>query len=838
MPTLDPPCQSAAYQFVHDQAKLARRGEAFQRLCMLLDAPSDMRCFLLVADRVRRMFGVVPSGWIVDEDLLGLKEVADWAIEDAAVLKQQLGGSIDPHQAAGQSHPMHGLLTRHPLYSMLCNSQQIIDYRKEFLLLQLQVLTARTRELHRQKKNNNRSYIELYELNTSNEDFAATLRQPHHACLAVRELSRDAAADLVRFMEPWQNPNSFASFLRAKENRPIGPAFTHRIEHICNYCELKSHARESYARSSGERLPTATQPCYGYVEYSQSRSGIDCDHYSPDDDFFDFTKHELIIDRVGEIDAALLSDDEPNEDASAELLLVRLLEVQHPTIPGQVFSKKASTFALDIDKECMPWSAAYLRPKEIEHTLLRALRSRANEAGTAEPDQLEICALVAVCLETGRRLEDAILLQYAKDPQGDLTLLPPSGSGQRLRWAWKGIQPLYKTHPPYVEGKEVRRCEYIVHAVHQVANSLLRKWIFTTAEAGPLLFNGSLPEYRKRIKDWLGSLDSTGRLTATRVTSLKWSLLSQLMGGGYAEVSLVLGLPHPRSRVPLFYALLDVADARRLFATATASLWGEVDEPMTDSIVADASNLVSGFYVGCRAFPLLEEVRKAIAITREAFERAVKGRYLKILGVPVTRESPPIRLHDPTLSRAVLFVVWHQCFAIAHRATVLPYIPVSAVNEISGLATLKDKTTSTGYRTRLVWLPPGLLQDMREVERYFTAGLCASVALLRADHGPIFFLEHLFADGYSLASVSGHTIEQVSRSFFAFPSNTPRRVMRYLLRRHGLSPERVDVFMGHLGERREPWAKWSSFDYGDYLGELRRIVPAILADLGFGESLR
>lgn len=90
---------------------------------------------------------------------------------------------------------------------------------------------------------------------------------------------------------------------------------------------------------------------------------------------------------------------------------------------------------------------------------------------------------------------------------------------------------------------------------------------------------------------------------------------------------------------------------------------------------------------------------------------------------------------------------------------------------------------------------------MREVECYFTAELFASVALLQADHGPIFFPEHPFADGYFMAFVSGHMIEQVSRSFFPLPSNTPRRVMRYLLRRHGLSPGRIDVFMGHQGKK-------------------------------------
>lgn len=99
------------------------------------------------------------------------------------------------------------------------------------------------------------------------------------------------------------------------------------------------------------------------MEYSQSRSGIDCDHCGSDNDLLNSAKHELIIDQVGEIDAAFLNDDEPNEDASAELLLVKLHEAQHPTTLGQVFSKKASILPLDIDKECMPWSAAYLRQK-------------------------------------------------------------------------------------------------------------------------------------------------------------------------------------------------------------------------------------------------------------------------------------------------------------------------------------------------------------------------------------------------------------------------------------------------------------------------------------------
>jgi hypothetical protein len=40
-------------------------------------------------------------------------------------------------------------------------------------------------------------------------------------------------------------------------------------------------------------------------------------------------------------------------------------------------------------------------------------------------------------------------------------------------------------------------------------------------------------------------------------------------------VSMVLGYPHPRARVPLYYSLMTVVEAQRLFTAATRVLWGE-----------------------------------------------------------------------------------------------------------------------------------------------------------------------------------------------------------------------------------------------------------------------
>ena len=236
---------------------------------------------------------------------------------------------------------------------------------------------------------------------------------------------------------------------------------------------------------------------------------------------------------------------------------------------------------------------------------------------------------------------------------------------------------------------------------------------------------------------------------------------------------------------------------------------------------APLSNVLgTGEFVGCRAFPTLECVREAIAITREAFSQFVSS----------------VEWSLECRNKAILHVLWHQCYAVGTRGINLPYIPLSAVNRRSGLATLRDKDSGTGYKTRLVWIPPSVLRDMKALHkaaRLFTGSSCGRAIELPAEY-PRFLFEDAGTDPEN--GITRTTIEKVSHDFFPFPTNSPRRVMRYLLKQRGLPPERVDVFMGHWQERREPWGKWSSFDYSEYFRQLRQLVPEILHDLGFEQD--
>jgi hypothetical protein len=224
-------------------------------------------------------------------------------------------------------------------------------------------------------------------------------------------------------------------------------------------------------------------------------------------------------------------------------------------------------------------------------------------------------------------------------------------------------------------------------------------------------------------------------------------------------------------------------------------------------------------YTGSRAFPDLNTVREAI--------RTIKESAMQLARVDLRADLPGGFVE--MFNRSVLYLAWHQFYAIATRGIRLPYIPLSDVCEESGVATLTDKDTGTGYKTRLVWLSPALLDHMRQTEHLIEQVREQLQLDWDRELSPIFFL----GDDKQAIEIRPKSIEDLSRDFFPFPSNTPRRVMRFLLRDAGLSSEMVEVYMGHWLERREPWGKWSSLDYGDYLDNLRVRIPKILAGLGF-----
>jgi hypothetical protein len=541
--------------------------EDFRWLCALLEAPSDLRCLLLIAGNLKKAIALVPENWSHTEEFGPLKIAAAWVVENSSKLRAVI---------AEETSLLMGV---YPLYSMMCQTYEIRAYLGIYHLLQLQVLSARKRELDKVfGKNNHRSYIDKYEsfeLNTENNRIEGKLRLPNHVRWAVRSLRTRSGVSLLDFLEPQQIPKYFAAGVRKKINAqrgiPVGEHFSTWANTIKNYCAVKSSSREFAPRKAREKHSASSGVSFGYIEYSPTLSGMYLGSFDPDDLDLNEPQQEVQMVRSGHVDQSEDDDEHRDESAIPGTIAVHPSGHRRGVRPGEIARVRASVARLEIDRESLPWSASQLRVLEISSTLLSALKNITSSSITEH----ETATLVAICLETGRPLEQVLNLPYGEDANGSFSLLYRPGTDRPVQWCWRGIRPEYKQEWPFVDNKEASLIDFIVNPISNAIEMLLTRMIELRENGDKFLFTDSEDNYRVRIHSWLKSLDPTGRITIAKLFKLQWSILLQLTGNDYTEVSMVLGYPHPRARVPLYYSLMTVLDAQRLFATATRVLWGE-----------------------------------------------------------------------------------------------------------------------------------------------------------------------------------------------------------------------------------------------------------------------
>jgi len=563
---LAPPCESHHYRHIRAMATEQGVEEDFRWLCALLEAPSDLRCLLLVAGNLKNAIASVPKNWTLTENFEPLRIAASWVVANSNELSAVI---------AEEQPPLVGV---YPLYAMMCHEYQIHRYLGIYNLLRLQVLSARERELKKIFESSHRSYIDKYEsfeLNTDNKRIEAKLRFPHHVAWAVRMLGTESGVSLLDFLDPPQIPTAFAAGIGkkivAKGGIPVGEHFSAWASTIMNYCAGKSSSRKFAPRKAREKHSASSGFSFGYIEYSPTLSGMYLGSFDPNDPNLNEPQQEVQMVRSGHADE--LEDEDEHRDESAIPVTIAI----HPSAdrrgvrPGEMARVRASVARLEIDRESLPWSASQLRVAEISSTLLSALKS----ITSCSIEEYETATLVAVCLETGRPLEQLLNLPFGEDPNGSFSLLYRPGIARRVQWCWRAIKPEYKKELPFVDNKEASLTHFIVNPITNTTEMLLTRMFETREKGDNYLFTNSEDEYRGRTNSWLKSLDPTGRITIAKLSKLQWSILLQLTGNDYSEVSMVLGYLHPRARVPLYYSLMTVVDAQRLFTAATRVLWGE-----------------------------------------------------------------------------------------------------------------------------------------------------------------------------------------------------------------------------------------------------------------------
>jgi hypothetical protein len=177
-------------------------------------------------------------------------------------------------------------------------------------------------------------------------------------------------------------------------------------------------------------------------------------------------------------------------------------------------------------------------------------------------------------------------------------------------------------------------------------------------------------------------------------------------------------------------------------------------------------------------------------------------------------------------NNAVMYGVWHQAFSFGTRAITDAYQRLETLNA-KGFGLLDDKGFAEGYRTRIVYAGEHLRIHMRSLEIKLAA---LGDRVSGEKPGPVWLLDEAGLP----VEIRPATIHQFLKDDFPFPVNVPRKVMRYLLRKSGMSHTHTEAYMGHWWHGREPFSPSSSFDFGVFLQDLGLRLPEILKiQLGF-----
>ena len=133
-----------------------------------------------------------------------------------------------------------------------------------------------------------------------------------------------------------------------------------------------------------------------------------------------------------------------------------------------------------------------------------------------------------------------------------------------------------------------------------------------------------------------------------------------------------------------------------------------------------------------------------------------------------------------------------------------------------------SKKKTSGYKTRLVWLPRFVRQQMQYYREHLET-------LRLPTTKPCFFLDQK----QNVVEVRPRTLVPHLAEFLPLPANVHRRLLRTQLLKRQCPPEVVDAFLGHWYRGEEPWGEYSSFSYATFRQLLAHFLEPFLQELGF-----
>jgi hypothetical protein len=538
-------------------------------------------------------------------------------------------------------------------------------------------------------------------------------------------------------------------------------------------------------------------------------------------------------------DELLALDDDPLEDEDGEEADdTELGDLQKDEEPGD-YQEISNSWAnhVEMANQQFPWTFGSLVPQELSDLLLlqpSELLSAVNERELTRIERLrlEVLAIVQVMFWTGSSVESArnlrVVNAFSKDQDDDL-LLKLATDTNCAWWRIRAPLPDYRqeqTEPvhgvdrdrtSYLELPDVAGGSELVSALRGLQQSEMASAQSPGTTDPTRVFRADCRRYRKAINAVIRGDGCGSRLTPERISKCMVQKVLQESRGDYSSTAIVTGNDLNLATVRLFYACRSARQLQCLYKKSALSLHGELKRTLRPDLRRrfrarqEFSLAKPSLYIGNRICPTLDSLRRAIDRLITEIDLCEERK----------RENDVVNHHN----WFTLYTIWFFSYTTGIRGIGTPYLPIAKLDRESGIATITDKDTDLGYRTKLTWISPELIEQMDNYQDFVSRSL-----RFPKNNWPCFFID----DNMAPRKVRPASLKPFMDEFLSFPVNIHRRIVSSELLDHGCPPEVVSAWMGHWHRGEEPWARFSSFAFSEYRRCLEKyLVPFLSKELGF-----
>jgi hypothetical protein len=812
--------------------------EILREILWLITAQTQLTGFLVAVRRLREILECIPDTWSAAKEASGIstwQPVLDWIYENSSSLSTELGSDFSRKRNTTGQNPMQGSGVRHfPLYAMLCEPLPKGQAGKTFVLLSSHLLLGYVNTLR------DDSQIDDYELFGKDKKWAFTPNLVGDAARAVRRYALADNKDWLAGLPVELAPEDFAEQL---EDAPLPSDADFSKDHtaLIRFLEKCYDLRDWRDGSGGGGGSGSGGGEWIGDRFVLGELAIEKIRQDPDGgEESDWGSIELVKFQTGSNKnrkERVKSGLHPDEGESDEEVLLSDFDCsvtkQDPGALGR--AARAKGRHVSKSNQVFSWTYDTLADAEIGelvNILDRELKQlmACTEWTSDQLLQVEVRLFIQITLWTGCDADRARKIEIRRSGKifegRDATqwiVAPAEGPIDQIYWRIKALTPTYATSKNG-NPNQLRPQEKFIDLADLVG---LAPWVVRIVANGGFetgskrLFRSKSGKVDVLARQWLAKHFPGGRVTLQKIESTLWSKLHRHTGDA-ALASCTINDKHRLASVRLHYTSPWISTLQKHYGEVVTSMLERLNSTRVRLLPESAWHPcnTSGA-VGARMCPTLGAVKAMFGRIDEQIGDA--SRYDNRAGF--------IEYHN----LLTLFTVQMFAYATTCRAVKTPYLSFDSVCFDKSLATLSDKDDEFKHKTRLVWIPPVLRRQMEIYDQHLfklkAEPLKGTSKILLE---PCFFL----TKDYTLERVRPKSLEPKLDTYIqAAVANTHRRFLRTELLERGCMPEVVDAFMGHWQSGEEPFGVYSSFDFSEYISELRTYLEPLLSDIGLTRAI-